>query len=229
MSSPRRVRVGVLGAGAWARGAHLPGLARDPRCELVAIADPSANWRAEAAAEFGIPLVGDSPEALIARDDLDLIDVCTPSQHALRAVVGGARSRASTCSARSRSRSTFATPAGPPQLARAKGLKTKLGFTFRYAPAMRYMRQLVDEGFVGTPFIFNGYEQNSQWIDPQNPLRQVDPARRPERSCTSPRSRATARRSSTSAHLVVGSGPHPASSARCATSSPSGWSAPPGG
>jgi hypothetical protein len=37
------------------------------------------------------------------------------------------------------------------------------------------MRELVAEGFVGTPFIFNGCEQNSQWLDPMNPLRQVDP------------------------------------------------------
>jgi hypothetical protein len=40
---------------------------------------------------------------------------------------------------------------------------------------MRYMRELVADGFIGTPFIFNGYEQNSQWLDPMNPLRQVDP------------------------------------------------------
>jgi predicted dehydrogenase len=40
---------------------------------------------------------------------------------------------------------------------------------------MRYMRELVRQGFIGTPFIFNGYEQNSQWIDPATPLRQVDP------------------------------------------------------
>jgi predicted dehydrogenase len=59
-------------------------------------------------------------------------------------------------------------------LAAAKGLKTKLGFTFRYSPAMRYMKALIDEGYIGTPFIFNGYEQNSQWLDPQTPLRQVD-------------------------------------------------------
>jgi predicted dehydrogenase len=39
---------------------------------------------------------------------------------------------------------------------------------------MRYMRHLVAQGFIGTPFIFNGYEQNSQWLDPQTPLRQVD-------------------------------------------------------
>ena len=60
-------------------------------------------------------------------------------------------------------------------LARQKGLKTKVGLTFRYSPAMRYMRELVADGFIGTPFIFNGYEQNSQWLDPMNPLRQVDP------------------------------------------------------
>src|SRR6476619_6074152 len=39
---------------------------------------------------------------------------------------------------------------------------------------MRYMLRLVADGFVGTPFIFNGYEQNSQWLDPSVPLRQVD-------------------------------------------------------
>jgi predicted dehydrogenase len=54
-------------------------------------------------------------------------------------------------------------------------LKTKLGFTFRYSPGVQYARALLDDGFVGTPFIFNGYEQNSQWLDPQVPLRQVNP------------------------------------------------------
>ena len=28
---------------------------------------------------------------------------------------------------------------------------------------------------MGEPYIFNGYEQNSQWIDPATPLRQFDP------------------------------------------------------
>jgi predicted dehydrogenase len=39
---------------------------------------------------------------------------------------------------------------------------------------MRYMKALIDEGYVGTPFVFNGYEQNSQWLDPRTPLRQAD-------------------------------------------------------
>jgi predicted dehydrogenase len=33
-----------------------------------------------------------------------------------------------------------------------------------------YMFDLVREGFIGRPFIFNGFEQNSQWLDPDTPM-----------------------------------------------------------
>ncbi|HEY5906494.1 MAG TPA: Gfo/Idh/MocA family oxidoreductase, partial [Vicinamibacteria bacterium] len=56
------------------------------------------------------------------------------------------------------------------EIACAKRLKTKVGLTFRYAPAVMYMFDLIREGFIGRPFIFNGYEQNSQWLDPDNPM-----------------------------------------------------------
>ncbi|MCU0647095.1 MAG: Gfo/Idh/MocA family oxidoreductase, partial [Gemmatimonadaceae bacterium] len=73
------VHVGVLGAGAWATFAHLPGYLRDTRCKVVAIADPNPELARAAAAKFGIPTVYDSHEPLLARDDIDLVDVCTPS------------------------------------------------------------------------------------------------------------------------------------------------------
>jgi predicted dehydrogenase len=174
MSSSRRVRVGVLGAGAWARAAHLPGFARDSRCELVAIADTQPELAAAAAAEFSIPHVYQSHEALIAHDGLDLIDVCTPSStHFALSWAALESGRHVLCE--KPVAFDYRDTRRAADLARSKRLKTKLGFTFRYAPAVRYMRQLVADGFVGTPFIFNGYEQNSQWLDPMNPLRQVDP------------------------------------------------------
>lgn len=173
MTHNGKVRVGVLGAGAWARFAHLPGYRRDSRCELVAIADPMVERAREFAAEFDIPHVYDSHEALIARDDIDLIDVCTPSAThfdltwmALEAGKHVLCEKPVAYDFRDTRRAA--------ELARMKGLKTKLGFTFRYSPAMQYMKELIDEGFIGTPFIFNGYEQNSQFLDPANPLRQVD-------------------------------------------------------
>jgi predicted dehydrogenase len=173
MSRNEKVRVGVLGAGAWARFAHLPGYVRDPRCELVAIADPVVDRAREFAAEFGIPHVYDSHEALIARDDIQLVDVCTPSAtHFALAMAALNAGKHVLCE--KPVAYDFAETRRAAALARAKGLKTKLGFTFRYSPAMQYMKELIDDGFVGTPFIFNGYEQNSQWLDPETPLRQVD-------------------------------------------------------
>ena len=57
------------------------------------------------------------------------------------------------------------------ELARSSGLKTKVGLTFRYSPAVRYLKDLIRSGSLGTPYIYNAYEQNSQWLDPQTPLR----------------------------------------------------------
>lgn len=167
------VRVGVLGAGSWAELAHLPGYKRDPRCEVVAIADPIVERARACASKFGIADVYASHEELIARADIDLVDVCTPSATHF-ALSWAALDVGKHVLCEKPVAYDYQDTLRAAALARQKGVKTKLGFTFRYSPAMQYMKTLIDEGFVGTPFIFNGYEQNSQWLDPQTPLRQVD-------------------------------------------------------
>jgi predicted dehydrogenase len=174
MPSENVVRVGVLGAGAWARGAHLPGYRRDPRCRLVAIADTEIDRARQAAREFDIPVVVSDARKLLMRDDVDMVDVCTPS-HTHFELAWSALEAGKHVLCEKPVAYDFRDTQRAAALARQKKLKTKVGLTFRYSPAMRYMRELVADGFIGTPFIFNGYEQNSQWLDPMNPLRQVDP------------------------------------------------------
>jgi predicted dehydrogenase len=170
----RKVRVAVLGAGAWARLAHVPGFLRDPRCEVVAICDPERGLAEALATEMGVPHVTTDHTEIFRRDDIDLVDVCTPSATHFE-LAWGALEAGKHVLCEKPVAYDFRDTIRASEFARSKGLKTKLGFTFRYAPAMRYMKALIDDGFIGTPFIFNGYEQNSQWLDPQNPLRQVDP------------------------------------------------------
>jgi predicted dehydrogenase len=168
------VRVGVLGAGAWACGAHLPGYRRDPRCRVVAIADTDIDRARQAAHDFDIPVASADARELFARDDIDAIDVCTPS-HTHFELAWSALEAGKHVLCEKPVAYDFRDTRRARDLARRKGLKTKVGLTFRYSPAVRYMRELVAGGFIGTPFIFNGYEQNSQWLDPMSPLRQVDP------------------------------------------------------
>jgi predicted dehydrogenase len=173
MTSSRIVRVGVLGAGAWARSAHLPGYRRDPRCRVVAIADTEIDRARDAAHEFDIPTVTADARELLDRADIDLVDVCTPS-HTHFDLAWAALEAGKHVLCEKPVAYDYHDTIRARDLAQRKGLKTKVGLTFRYSPAMRYMRELVADGFIGTPFIFNGYEQNSQWLDPNTPLRQVD-------------------------------------------------------
>lgn len=168
-----KLRVAVLGAGAWANFAHIPGWQRDPRCEVVAICDPVEERAREFAGRFDIPLASDDWQQVVGDSSIDVIDVCTPSAtHFMLATAGLEAGKHVLCEkpVAYDYRETRRLAA----LARAKGLKTKLGFTFRYSPGVQYAKSLIDEGFTGRPLIFNGYEQNSQWLDPMTPLRQVD-------------------------------------------------------
>ncbi len=168
-----KLRVAVLGAGAWANFAHIPGWQRDPRCEVVAICDPVEERAREFAGRFTIPLATADWQQVVGDPRIDVIDVCTPSAtHFMLATAGLEAGKHVLCEkpVAYDYRETRRLAA----LARAKGLKTKLGFTFRYSPGVQYAKSLIDEGFTGRPLIFNGYEQNSQWLDPMTPLRQVD-------------------------------------------------------
>jgi predicted dehydrogenase len=168
------LRVGVLGAGAWARNAHIPGWQRDPRCAVVSICDVERE-RAEAyAGDFGIPDATDDWQTLIGRSDIDAIDIVTPS-HTHYELACAALEAGKHVLCEKPVAYDFRQTRAAAEMARASGLKTKLGFTFRYSPGVLFARELLDSGFVGNPFIFNGYEQNSQWLDPRVPLRQVDP------------------------------------------------------
>ncbi len=163
-----RLRVGVIGAGRWSRTAHLPGFARSPLCDLVAICDLDRELADARAAEFGIPDVTTDVEDLLERDDLDIIDVVTRGDH--QDLVFATLEAGKHCLVEKPVCHDFRDVWRAHELAQSKGLKTKVGLTFRYAPAVMYMFDLIREGFVGEPYIFNGYEQNSQWLDPDNPM-----------------------------------------------------------
>jgi predicted dehydrogenase len=169
-----KLRVAVLGAGKWAEHAHIPGWKRDPRVEVVVLADVVRERAEELKAQYSIPEVTADWQAAVSRSDVDVVDVVTPSHThfdlAMAALESGKHVLCEKPVAYDYRETRRAA-----SIARKKGLKTKLGFTFRYSPGVRYARSLLDEGFVGRVFFFNGYEQNSQWLDPEEPLRQADP------------------------------------------------------
>src|ERR1700734_3289525 len=168
------VRVAVVGAGRWAQVAHIPGWQRDPRAEVVALADTDTAALASAAAAFSIPVVSGDYRDLLADPDIDVVDVVTGNRPHFQ-ISWDALSAGKHVLCEKPVHTDYRKTREAAALAASRGLRTKLGFTFRYAPAVMYAKELIDTGFVGEPYIFNGFEQNSQWIDPATPLRQFDP------------------------------------------------------
>lgn len=83
------LRVGVLGCGNVALNDHVPGhLALPDLFRLVAVADPTPERRelGRLRAGLGERDAHASADELLARDDLDVVDVCTP-QHLRREIV----------------------------------------------------------------------------------------------------------------------------------------------
>lgn len=169
-----KLRVGVIGAGRWCQRAHLPGYAGSPLCDIVAIADLHEDLAKDAASKFSIPDVYTDYQKMLQREDIDVIDVVTRAgdQHdkgheilTFEALEAGKHVLVEkpVCH-------DYKDVIKAQELADSKNLKTKVGLTFRYAPAVQYMFELVREGFIGDPYIYNGYEQNSQWLNPDYPM-----------------------------------------------------------
>ena len=160
------LRVGLIGMGRWSQMAHLPAWQRDPRCQVVGCFDQDPP---PGLAACDLELVG-SAEELLASPNVDVIDVVTwnPShyQYAKAALANG---KHVLCE--KPVHHDYRQTRELALQARAQGLRTKVGFTFRFSAAMMRMRELIDEGFVGRPLIFNGFEQNSQFLDPAVPMR----------------------------------------------------------
>jgi len=163
-----KLRVGVIGAGRWAASAHLPGFCRSNLCDLVMICDLDPKLGESRAREFSIPEVVTDYREVLFRKDIDVVDVVTRGDH--QELVFAVLEAGKHCLVDKPVCHDYRDVWRAHELAESQGLKIKVGLTFRYAPAVMYMFDLIRSGFIGQPFVFNGYEQNSQWLDPDNPM-----------------------------------------------------------
>jgi predicted dehydrogenase len=168
----KKLGVGVIGANRWAQAAHLPAFAAHERVELVAICDVLPERARAMQAQFGAAKVYVDHRELLADPDIQAVDVCTPTHtHLALSLDAIAAGKHVLCE------KPLHTQAGPAFAAAAaaaeKGVRTKLGFTFRYSPAIRQIKRWIAAGALGDIFHIHGFEQNSQFLDPDFPLRQL--------------------------------------------------------
>src|SRR3954463_16498923 len=159
MSSPARpaLRVGLVGyafmgaahSQAWRTAPHFFDLPLRP--ELTVLAGRDAARAAAAAERLGWSGTETDWHRVIERDDVQLVDVCTPGNtHAEIAIAALEAGKHVLCE-KPLANSVAEAEAMAEAAARAaaKGVRSMVGFTYRRVPAIAFARQLVAEGRLG--------------------------------------------------------------------------------
>ena len=143
-----RVRVGMIGTSWWADQMHLPAVASHPRARLTAICGRSRERAEELARTYGIANVFTDYSDLISSGQVDAVIIAVPDDlHypiAMAALDAGLHVLCEKPLA-------FTLEQARAMLAKAESARVRhmTYFTYRWMPHFRYLRQLVEEGYIG--------------------------------------------------------------------------------
>lgn len=143
-----RLRVGVVGCGQIAWSAHLPGFARHPDAELVAVADTDGERAERCSREFGAPNSYDSFEEMLDATELDALGVCVPNKfHAPYAVAALERGVHVLCE--KPPAMTGEEASAMAEAAERNGGVLTFGFHYRWAAGAQTVKRFVDARDLG--------------------------------------------------------------------------------
>ena len=146
-----KIRLGVIGANpnvGWAPRAHLPALVASPDVELTAVCTTRPESAAASAQKYGARMAFHDYRTLLACPDIDAVAVVlrVPSHYEpTRAAIEAGKHVFTEWPLGK----TTAEAEELTALAQQKGVQTCVGLQARSAPAVLYMKELIDNGYVG--------------------------------------------------------------------------------
>ena len=170
------VRIGMIGYGGIGR-VHAMGYRSLPfhyglpadSIQLVGVATTRPETAQAAAAEIGCEYWTDDYRQLLARPDIEAVDICVPNHmHAEIVLAAAAAGKHIYCE--KPLAMDVAEAKAMVAAVQAAGVITQMTFNFRFVPAVLRAQQLIQEGFLGRVFSFRGRYYRSSYIDPQKPL-----------------------------------------------------------
>ena len=145
------VRVALIGTGAVALQNHIPGIRTHPDGEVAALCDSNHEALVRASRATGIADTSTDYAAIVARDDIDAVVITTPNDlHgpiAMAAIAAGKHVLCEKPLGIDRRETEMMASA-----AERAGIVNMTAFTYRFVPAIRWMKRLMSDGAVGTPY-----------------------------------------------------------------------------
>jgi predicted dehydrogenase len=166
------IGVALIGTGAIALANHVPGLRYCAHeVKLVSLCDSDAAALARASASTGVTRAFEDWRHVIDDPAVDAVIIATPNfTHAPIALAAVAAGKHVLCEKPLALDASSAMQMYDAAL--RAGVRHMTAFTYRFVPAMRYMKHLIDRGEVGTPYHFRA-RRFQDWADRSLGWRQV--------------------------------------------------------
>ncbi|PTX64552.1 putative dehydrogenase [Melghirimyces profundicolus] len=143
------LRVGIMGAGGIARGAHLPNYKKmGDRVQVVAVADVIEEKAEECARIHSIPHFFSSLEEMLDQVELDAVSVCTPNKFHAPATIAALKAGCHVLC----EKPPAMTSEEAEEMARTAKRQGKIltyGFHYRHSPEVETLKRFVDAGELG--------------------------------------------------------------------------------
>jgi predicted dehydrogenase len=149
------VRIGIVGAGAIARRAHLPAFGSIDETNVVGIADADKSLADRVAKEFGIPSSYGSAEEMLQNDSMDLVDICTPTSTHAQIVSLAAKHHKPVLVEKPLAISLTECLKIQEIVAEA-GIKLCVVQNWRYFPAVTEVKTRINKGYIGETVSIHG-------------------------------------------------------------------------
>jgi predicted dehydrogenase len=162
--------MGAAHSNAWRTAPRFFELPLRPNMTAVAGRNPEAV--AAAADRLGWASTETSWQALVERDDIDLVDICTPGDtHAEIAIAALGAGKHVLCEKPlANSVAEAEAMADAADAAAVQGVRSMVGFTYRRVPAILLAKQLVADGRLGAIHHVRAQYLQDWIVDPEAPL-----------------------------------------------------------
>ncbi|WP_309121858.1 Gfo/Idh/MocA family oxidoreductase [Paenibacillus sp.] len=143
-----KLRLGVVGAGGIFKAVHRNAWMEHPEVEVVAVCDINLERAQQVATTMGVEAVYADYRELLKRDDIDMIDICTPNLfHSEIAIAALQAGKHVFCE-----KPDAVNPEEAQKMADAAAASGKLLMVMRnnrFNPSSQFLKRFIDEGLMG--------------------------------------------------------------------------------
>ena len=164
----KQVRLGLIGTSWWMDAMYMPALSRHPNADVRAVVGRNLDYTRQFAEQWKIPNAYPSLEDLLSNERVDALIIASSNKHhypmAMTAIAHGLHVLCEKPLAMNYTQAIQMAEA-----AERAGVKTMVPFTYRFMPTARYLKELIEQGYIGKPYHLNmryytGYARNGKYM-----------------------------------------------------------------